>query len=317
MCSCTSWHPRQGNAWQHLQEESNSYHKKKNQLPGKKPQWEFAEVGGNGPFTRKTFSFAFKWNWEAGGDGEVSQSLSALLIDRMTLILLRIAGIRSGKTYLVITQPSKRKHLLLLIQLLSEITDLAGGPAWPREFCASGIIPSGKCKGIFLFLLFSCFSPSIWNTFSMAWLSVIKFASIGFLMGTPFSQHAVKTPVSDLAASVPQGIKFWGFALGSKLDFKERRARSYWLLLLFWLFLVHTLNPLPPSLARSQMSPLYPWPRGADEQTAPAVNLTLQQCLPFPSRLVFHSTPFPTKFTSVIQLSFSPSGWHIQQGSCS
>jgi len=82
-----------------------------------------------------------------------------LLIDKMTLILPRITGISSGKTYLVITQPSNTKHLLLLGRLLSEITPLAGGPAGHRECCASEIIPSRKPRGVFPVFYFSAFPP--------------------------------------------------------------------------------------------------------------------------------------------------------------
>lgn len=191
MCS---WHPRQGNASLNIyKKKAILITKKKYPLPGKKPRWEFAEAGGNGPFTRKSFSSAFKWNWEAGGDGEVSQSLSVLLIDKMTLILPRITGIRSGKTYLAITQPSNTKHLLPLHQLVWNYLRGQEALHGPGSFVLQKLFPVENTEVYFYF--FFCFSStSIWNIFSMVLLPAIKFASVGFLTGTSFSLARCKNP---------------------------------------------------------------------------------------------------------------------------
>lgn len=164
MCS---WHPRRGNASLNIyKKKAVLITKKKNPLPGKKPRWEFAEAGGNGPFTRKSFSSAFKWNWEAGGDGEVSQSLSVLLIDKMTLILPRITGIRSGNTYLAITQPSNTKHLLPLDQLLSEITYAGRRPCMAQGVLCFRNYSQWKTQR-YIFISFSASPPQASETSSL------------------------------------------------------------------------------------------------------------------------------------------------------
>lgn len=119
-----------------------------------------------------------------------------LPIDKM--ILARITGIRSGKIYLVITQPlqhntpSPARPAPVWNYSLGRRPCLARGVLCFRNYFRWKI----QKVYIFYFFSFSASPPQASETSSLrqARLSIIKFASIGFLIGTSFSPARCENP---------------------------------------------------------------------------------------------------------------------------